>query len=178
MIGGTFAICSTVHDRPLLDPLVNHQSAYPIGSLYLASAASATSGSNLEWVINTFLEAEAARLKSRGERLYDHVNALVADVLDQPSDMIFLPHLFNHDVAGLIGPSAGDRLSNVLRAVFEGVVCAHRFDLETALLNGAGSARPSRVMLAGGVSRSDVWAQMFADGLQLPVAVALSLIHI
>ena len=172
VIGGTFAICSTVHDRPLLDPLVNHQSAYPIGSLYLASAASATSGSNLEWVINTFLEAEAARLKSRGERLYDHVNALVADVLDQPSDMIFLPHLFNHDVAGLIGPSAGDRLSNVLRAVFEGVVCAHRFDLETALLNGAGSARPSRVMLAGGVSRSDVWAQMFADGLQRPVAVA------
>ena len=172
VIGGTFAICSTVHDRPLLDPLVNHQSAYPIGSLYLASAASATSGSNLEWVINTFLEAEAARLTSRGERLYDHVNALVADVLDQPSDMIFLPHLFNHDVAGLIGPSAGDRLSNVLRAVFEGVVCAHRFDLETALLNGAGSARPSRVMLAGGVSRSDVWAQMFADGLQRPVAVA------
>ena len=39
-------------------------------------------------------------------------------------------------------------------------------------MNGADAARPSRVMLAGGVSRSDIWAQMFADGLQRPVAVA------
>ena len=172
VIGGTFAICSTLHEKPLLNPLVNHQSAYPIERLYLASAASATSGSNLEWFINTFLYSEKDRLSKRGESLYDHLNDLVAGALKGPSEMIFLPHLFNQDVAGLIGPVAGDRLGDVLRAVFEGVVCAHRFDLETVLLNGADAARPSRVMLAGGVSRSDIWAQMFADGLQRPVAVA------
>jgi len=172
MIGGTSAINSTLHRKPTLDPLPNHQSVYPIGDMCLASTASATSGSNLQWVLNTFLGAEKTRLEDEGRSLYDHVNQQVEESLSRPSSMTFLPFLFSGEPAGLIGMNTGDGLGDVLRAIFEGVVCSHRFDLESVLLKGRDAASPTSMRLAGGVSQSDVWAQMFADGFNMPVAVA------
>ena len=171
MIGGTFAIASTLHAAPCRDPLPNHQSPYPAGRLYLASTASASSGSNLEWVLRTFLSAENARLEAEGGALYDHVNALVDAARTRPNAITFLPNLFSGQPAGLIGMNAGDGLGDVLRAVFEGVACAHRADTER-LLDGADAAKPTSMRLAGGVSKSDVWAQIFADALDMPVEVA------
>ena len=170
MIGGTFAIASTLHKCPAKDPLPNHQSVYPIGNLCLASTASATSGSNLEWVLTTFLAAE----KSRSDPeipFYDRINALVAEALERPNAITFLPYLFSDQPSGLIGARASDGLADVLRAVYEGVVCSHKQDLER-LLDGPDAARPSSMRLAGGVSRSDVWAQMFADAFSMPVEIA------
>ncbi len=172
MIGGTFAINSTLHKKPTLDPLPNHQSVYPIGDMCLASTASATSGSNLQWVLNTFLGPEKARLSDDGRSLYDHVNQLVDDNLSRRCSMTFLPFLFSDEPAGLIGMNASDGLGDVLRAIFEGVVCSHRFDFESVLSKGKDAASPTSMRLAGGVAQSDVWAQMFADGFNMPVAIA------
>lgn len=171
MIGGTFAIASTLHSRPCRDPMPNHQSPYPGGAFCLASTASASSGSNLEWVLRTFLAAEKTARETEGASFYAHVNALVAENLNRPNAMTFLPYLFSGQPAGLIGMNAGDTLGDVLRAVFEGVACSHRFDTER-LLTGADAARPTSMRLTGGVSKSDVWAQMFADALAMPVEIA------
>lgn len=171
VIGGTFSIASTLHREPCRDPLPNHQSVYPAGGLCLASTASATSGSNLEWVLETFLGAEKVRQVTEGRSLYAYINRLIAERAPKPSTMTFLPNLFNGRPAGLVGMNAGDRLGDVLHAVFEGIVCAHRTDIER-LLEGSDAVRPESIRLAGGVSKSDEWAQMFADALGLPVEIA------
>ncbi len=171
MIGGTFAIASTLHEGPCRDPLPNHQSLYPGGDLCLASTASATSGSNLEWLLRTFLAAEGERQVAEGGSLYAHVNALVDEARDRRNEITFLPNLFSGQPAGLIGMNVGDTLGDVLRAVFEGVACSHRADTER-LLGGKDAAKPTSMRLAGGVSKSDVWAQIFANALNMPVEVA------
>jgi len=69
-----------------------------------------------------------------------------------------------------VGVKAADALGDVLRAVFEGVTCAHLNDY-ARLVGDAGSVDPTLIRLAGGVSKSDVWAQMFADAFDLPVEI-------
>lgn len=174
IVAGTFAINSTLHRVPCLDPMPTLQAAYPLGGLYLATTATPTSASNLEWLCKTLLAAEADRAKADGRSIYDVCSALVAGSLDRETDMLFFPYLFGGPSGapgGLIGVVAGNDLADVLRTVFEGIVFAHRADLDM-LLGGRGSASPSTIRLSGGPSRSDVFAQMFADGLAMPVEIA------
>jgi hypothetical protein len=72
--------------------------------------------------------------------------------------------------AGLLGLKRSDKLGDVLRGIFEGIAYAHRVDIER-LLSGYDAAKPTTIRLAGGASRSAIWAQIFADVLGLPVEV-------
>jgi len=57
----------------------------------------------------------------------------------------------------------------LLRALYEGVVFGHLCHIEK--LRAAG-AQIKAVRLTGGGSRSQVWTQMFADTIQLPMEVS------
>ena len=57
----------------------------------------------------------------------------------------------------------------MLRALYEGVVFGHLCHIEK--LRAAG-AQIKAVRLTGGGSRSQVWTQMFADTIQLPMEVS------
>jgi len=56
----------------------------------------------------------------------------------------------------------------MLRALYEGVVYGHLSQIENLLAAGA---RVDSVRLIGGGARSQLWAQMFADVLDLPLEV-------
>ncbi|GAB5468309.1 MAG: FGGY-family carbohydrate kinase [Rhodospirillales bacterium] len=170
-VAGTFSINQTLHRAPRLSKLPFLQSAYPVDGLFLATEGGATSASNLEWVCKRVLGAEAERAEAAGRSIYDVCNALVADSLDRPNDILFFPFLFGGPggaPAGLLGMTAGNDLADVVRAVYEGVAFAHKSDID-ALMTGPDAAKPRVVRLAGGASRSPVWAQIFADVLGLPV---------
>lgn len=174
VVAGTFSINSTLHARPCLDPRPTLQCAYPVGGLYLATTATPTSASNLEWLCKTMLEAEAEKALRAGRSIYEVCSDLVEQALDRESGAMFLPYLFGGPdgmPGALVGLTAGANLADVLRAVFEGITLAHRTDIDL-LLNGADSARPTRAVLAGGPSKSGVWSQMFADAIGLPMTVA------
>lgn len=173
-VAGTFSIHSTVHRKPSLDPLPTIQTPYPVEGQVLATIATPTSASNLEWLCKTMLAAEAERASAEGRSIYDFCNDLVAGALDRSNSILFLPFLYDGPrgaPAGFIGLRAGCALADVVRAVYEGVVFAHRSDM-TYLLTGPDSAAPKLIRLAGGPSKSAVWAQMFADGLGMPVEIA------
>ncbi|MFB2553218.1 FGGY-family carbohydrate kinase [Ensifer soli] len=173
-VAGTFSIHSTVHARPSLDPLPTIQTPYPVAGQFLATMATPTSASNLEWLIKTMLAAEAERSHETGRSIYDIVNDLVGEALKKDNRILFFPFLFggpNGAPAGFLGMTAGTKLGDTLRAIYEGIVFAHRGDL-SFLLNGPDAAKPGLIRLAGGPSRSTVWSQMFADGLGMPVEVA------
>jgi L-xylulokinase len=174
IVAGTFSIDSTLHPAPNLDPLPTLQVAYPLGNLFLATIATATSASNLEWFCKTLLAAEGEKAHARGKSIYEVCSGLVAGALDRPNDILFFPYLYGGPMgapAGLVGASAGSSLADVLRAVFEGIVFAHRTDIDY-LLGGPGSAQVRSIRLSGGPSKSEVWSQLFCDALGLPLEVA------
>jgi L-xylulokinase len=86
----------------------------------------------------------------------------------------FFPFLYDGPrgaPSGFSGMTASTSMPDLLRAIYEGVVFAHRTDFNY-LLTGPDAAKPNVVRFAGGPSRSAVWSQMFADGLGLPVEIA------
>ena len=85
---------------------------------------------------------------------------------------IFLPFLMASNVhpnakGSLIGLMSAHTRKHLVRSVYEGIAFCHRYHLEKLLKTR--SALPESIRLAGGVTRSAVWTQMFADVMQLPI---------
>jgi L-xylulokinase len=172
-VAGTFSIHSTLHRTPALDPLPHIQTPYPIPGLILATTATPTSASNLEWFCKTFMRLELDQARAAGRSIYDVCNELVAGTLPADNHIHFFPFLLDGPrgaPAGFTGMKASTTMADLLRGLYEGVVFAHRTDFNY-LLNGPDAAKPNVIRFAGGPSRSMVWSQMFADGLNLPVEI-------
>ncbi len=173
VVAGTFSIATTLHiDAPKTDTIPMLQFPYPLGG-WLAVQGSATSASNLEWLVKTVL-AHGGAIPADAD-LYDTVNAAVARARASGAGTgaMFFPYLFGGPEgapAGLVGMNARTGFDEVMLAVFEGIVFAHKADIDRAL-SGSHAAATDVIRLAGGASRSEVWSGMFADILGLPVEV-------
>lgn len=173
VVAGTFSINSTLHATPRLSVLPFLQVPYPLGG-FLATEGAATSASNLEWLVKTVLAQGGPIISDGGPNdLYAQINAAVRRRIGAPRDALFFPYLFggpNGAPAGLLGMTADYTFDDVMLAVFEGIVFAHKADIDR-LLSGNDAARPDLMVLAGGAARSEVWSDLFADILGLPVEV-------
>lgn len=173
-VAGTFSIHSTLHRKPAMSPMPHIQTPYPVAGQVLATTATPTSASNLEWFCKTVMPAQSEQARAQGRSIYDVCNEMVVETLSRPSRIQFFPFLYDGPrgaPAGFAGLTASTGMADLLRAIYEGVVFAHRTDL-TYLLTGPDAARPNVIRFAGGPSRSMVWSQMFADGLGLPVEIS------
>ena len=99
-------------------------------------------------------------------------DTLVEETEFEP-DIIFLPFLFGSNVSlsgssAFVGMSARHHTAHVIRAVYEGIVFSHKTHIDR-LLEKRNSFEYIRI--SGGVSKSDVWVQMFSDVLQCPIEV-------
>jgi L-xylulokinase len=107
--------------------------------------------------------------------MYDIVNAAVKRAMGRRTDAMFFSHLFGGPAgapAGLVGMTADTSFDEVMLAIFEGIVFAHKSDVDKNL-SGAHAATPEIIRLTGGASRSPYWSEMFADILGLPVEVPM-----
>ena len=98
---------------------------------------------------------------------------MVASRVEAPSELMFLPYLYGGPdgaPGGFVGMQARHERADLVHAVYEGIVFAHKRHVDR--LVGAGDTPPECVRLAGGGARSEVWAQMFADTLGVPVEIA------
>jgi L-xylulokinase len=173
-VAGTFSIHSTLHKKPALDPMPHIQTPYPIAGEILATTATPTSASNLEWFCKTAMQAEAEKANASGLSIYEVCNDMVAGTLPSENKVQFFPFLYDGPrgaPSGFSGMTASTSMADLLRAIYEGVVFAHRTDFNY-LLTGPDAAKPNVIRFAGGPSRSEIWSQMFADGLGLPVEIA------
>jgi L-xylulokinase len=124
-------------------------------------------------VVSELMSAERQQAEARGESVFDLVNRVVDGVAPADSDVLFLPFLYGSNEgprasAGFLGLHGWHGRAHMLRAVYEGVVFSHRRHLER-LLRHRPPARAARI--AGGAAKSDVWVQMFADALGLPIEI-------
>lgn len=182
MLGDVNIVCGTwaLHHTPVAaaledaDILACCQGAEP--GQWLAIEGGTASASAFEW----FLNAHAGLLQSESfsrDALYARINAAVMD-LPQGSEgseepLIFLPHLNGaFDDAGahgaFVGLSAEHSLGHIARAVYEGVAFEHCLHMDRVRRI---VPEPGRVCFTGGAARSPVWAQIFADALELTLDI-------
>ena len=169
---GTWGINQYVSKTPVVDG-VFMTSRYCVPGDYLILEGSATSASNLEWFVQHWLGTDFPAATVEGPTVYERINQMVAQTPPSADGPLFLPFLYGSNVhpaaAGcLVGLRAGHERGDVLRAVFEGVVFAHRTHWDRLLqIRWA----PHEIRASGGAARSDVWVQMIADVFQVPVQV-------
>ncbi len=173
IIAGTWSINEIVTAEPVVDPDLFMTSIYTVPGLWLATEASATSATNLEWFVTQFCGEERAEAEERGVSVYDICSEMVASLPPGGTDVIFHPFLYGSNVqptarAGFYGIAGWHTKAHVVRALYEGVVYCHLNHIEK--LRAAG-AQMDVARLTGGGSRSQVWTQMFADAVQLPMEV-------
>lgn len=170
VIAGTYSINEIISDRPVTgEGWLCRNFAVP--GLWMNMAVSPTSATNLEW----FLQHLSSFHHEGHDDPFAVLNAELESIANDPSDILYLPFLygspFEAQASGaFIGQRAWHRRAHLVRAVLEGVVHTHRWHIDQLR---SGFVR-HRVALAGGGSRSPVWAQMFADSLQTPVEVLAS----
>lgn len=172
MIAGTWSINEYVGKNPVLDGRVMMNSLFCLPGHYLIEECSPTSAGNNEWFVNTLLP-ELKQLALRdGDSVYDVVNDMVESVGAEEPCPVFLPFLMASNVhpeakAAFVGISNHHTRAHIARSVYEGIAFSHRCHFDKLL---ATRRQPvSVIRLAGGVARSDVWSQMFADVMNHPV---------
>lgn len=160
---GTYSVNQLIDDQRVVDPRWQAR-PWVVDGQWVDMGASASSASNLDW----FLQ----HLMSGVDDPLGVANADVESLAGQPSTVLFHPFLsgspYGPEASGsFLGVRSWHTRAHMVRAVFEGVVMNHRYHLDGLL----GRATRSRVRLAGGVTRSEVWCQLFADALNCEVVV-------
>ena len=162
VIAGTWSINEYISKTPVLNKTVMMNSLYCMDGYYLVEECSPTSAGNLQW----FMEKLMPDIGS-----FRDFDALAESVAPGGQNLIFLPFIFgsNYDPqakAALLGMDSHHTKAHIARAVLEGVCFCHKVHIEKLLQNRGGTRA---IRLAGGAAKSDLWAQLFADILELPV---------
>ncbi|WP_099467334.1 FGGY-family carbohydrate kinase [Konateibacter massiliensis] len=173
MIAGTWSINEFIKKEPVTNGTVDLNSFFCIPGYFLVEESSPTSAGNMEWFIKNLMNYEKIGAKEARGSIYDITNEWVSSIEPQDSNVIFLPFLngSNEDPLAkgtFIGLTAFHSKKHMLRAVYEGIVFSHVTHVKKLLKN---REVPKSISLSGGAANSDVWIQIFADALQIPIDV-------
>ena len=172
MIAGTWSINEYIRREPVTDGTVLMNSLFCLPEYYLIEESSPTSAGNNEWFVRTLLPECRAEAEARGKSIYEVLNDWVGGIGPEEFVPVFLPFLMGSNVhpnahGCFVGLTLNHGREHLARAVYEGIAFCHRYHLEKLLRTREDP--PSCIRLAGGAARSEVWAQMFADVMKLPV---------
>lgn len=165
IVVGSWGINSFLSRELVEDPDIFMQLLYAVPECYNIMEGSATSASNQEWFIDSFMQ--------RDEDVYQRCAKMVEST-DWRDTLLFFPYLYGSNVnidakAMFVGLSGTHTAAHMLRAVYEGVVFCHLLHIERLLRH---TSMPRSVRVAGGATRSAVWMQMFADILGVEIEVS------
>lgn len=173
-IGTVECVCPSM-DRIILSPALmsSNLAIYPhvLPNTYTSVAFNTTGGSVLKWVRDNIATDEAAAARRDGEDPYTRI---IAAASDKPSNLILIPnfgptgtpHFDSTGTGVLFGLNLSTRRSEVLRAVLEGITYEMKWNLSVLNESGLG---PSELRVIGGGSKSDIWMQIKADILGVPL---------
>ena len=172
---GTSTVVIIPNDSGITEPaLIAMPHALP--GLHLLLGAMVSSGGCLRWFRDQLGQSEvqaAAELKTDP---FDLLTEQAAQVPPGSDGVVFLPYmmgerspLWHTNARGVFfGLSLATRKAALTRSIMEGAAFALRHNVEVAAAAGA-EVREMRSV--GGCSRSDVWNQIKADVLGMPVLI-------
>ena len=171
MVAGTWSINEFIAKEPVTNGTVALNSMFCIPGYFLIEESSPTSAGNMEWFIRNLMSFEKENFKAAGESIYHMTNEWVASIEPQDNKVVFLPFLngSNEDPLAkgtFVGLTAFHNKKHMLRAVYEGIVFSHVTHVKKLLHN---REVPKSIRLSGGAANSEVWVQIFADALQIPI---------
>lgn len=164
-ITGTWSINEYPAKLPVSPDGTTLNSIFALPDYYLIEESSPTSAGNLDWFTDNFLN------KKKGKETYREIDRLVENA--PVTSLLFFPFLYgsnqkNWDSAAFIGMNNAHTKADLLRAIFEGVAFSHKTHIDRLLTL---RKPPETIRIAGGVVHSEVWTQIFADVLGIPLEV-------
>lgn len=137
----------------------------------------ATAGALIKWFRNTFAEWEFSQEKNGGVNAYKILDDQAANIPVGSNGIIVLPYfmgerspVWNSDAKGVIfGLSLTHTKIDIYKAFLEAVAYSLRNVIESMNTNIG-----KHILIAGGVTKSKLWRQIFADVTGYPVVCPLS----
>lgn len=170
LVAGTWGNNQYISKTPLIDKDLFMTSRYCIPGWYLMLEGSPTSVSNLDWFVKTFLNREKEELN---EQFFIWMDSQVESVNPENSQVIFLPFLFGSNEktnikACFYGFEGKTNRAEMIRSVYEGIVFSHKHHVERLLKF---RDKPEVIRCTGGATQSNVWMQLFADTIDIPMEI-------
>lgn len=175
LIVGTAGVSIVISDREIMDPnkRVTLRSNPGFGNyqLYLMTN---TAASSFRWFRDSLCSLEVAASKLMGSDPYDIMTSIASNSIPGANGVTVLTCLQgshgrrkNEDARGtFLGISLGTSKADIAQAILEGIT----FEMKDILsMKEAISGSIKNVRLCGGVAKSEVWCQMFADILEKPI---------
>lgn len=177
MIAGTWSVNLYLAKKPVTDKeILKHtrNTIFVLPEYYLVEEGSPTSAGNNEWFIQNLLPEFVQECKEKGSSVYDKINSWVEEIPVEEFCPVFLPFLAGSNVhpnakGSFIGMNSYHTRKHLFRSVYEGVAFSHRMHLDRLMKSYKG--QPQVIRLTGGVAKSEVWTQMFADVMNIPIEV-------
>lgn len=171
IVAGTYSINETVSHAPVTDRRWLCRSGLRVGE-WNNMAISPASAANYDWFLDTLTGADRALADAEGRSIHAQIEPEVRAALDRPSTVLFQPYLYGSPYGpqasgGFLGLHGWHDRGDLIRAVIEGIAFNHRIHVD-ALRDGFAV---TEARLTGGISRSPLYAQVFANALGLPVTV-------
>jgi len=139
---------------------------HSVPGYYLTGVGDGNSGGCLDNMLGTLCGEEKRLAAAQGRSLYDYIEDGLLD--REPTGILFHPFLFGSDVgASFYGIKNWHSKTDILRAVYEGIVMGHCANIRAIPGHGA----VDFIWLIGGASKSAVVGQLFADITGFPVKV-------
>ncbi|MED3820931.1 FGGY-family carbohydrate kinase, partial [Priestia aryabhattai] len=170
---GTSMCGALVSDKPVKGKnLIVWPYLYDAKKLSYYFAGGATAGAIVKWFRQTMCQFEVEVEKSGGKNAYDALNEQAETIPVGSEGLIVLPYfmgerspVWDSDAKGtIVGLSLAHTKAHIYRAFLEAVA----FSLRDAM-EATGENLGESILLAGGVTKSKLWRQIFADVTGYPI---------
>lgn len=164
---GTSMCAALIHDRPIAaSDLIEWPYLYDAKHLSYSFGGGATAGGVIKWFRDTFATEEKQAEEAGGKNAYAVLDSQAAQISAGSDGLVVLPYfmgerspLWDTDAKGVIfGLSLIHTRAHIYRAFLEAVAYSLRHTMESC-----GAELGESILLAGGVSKSSIWRQIFAD---------------
>jgi len=171
VMAGTWSINEVISDKPSIGEEWFCRAFVEKGT-WMNMSISPASSANLEWFATTLCQAELDDRRRQGLDPYGFIDEEITATSDDDQVVTFLPFLYGNplDIDGsatFAGLRAWHKRGHMLRAIYEGIAFNHRIHCDP-LVEAFGV---DDIRVVGGVTKSGVWPQMFADAMGKPISI-------
>ena len=170
---GTSMCAAFISDRPIEGVgLIVWPYLYDAKKLSYYFSGAATAGAIIKWFRNTFAEVEFEAERKGGHNAYKILDEQAEKLPSGSEGLIVLPYfmgerspVWDSDAKGtIVGLSLTHTKAHIYRAFLEAVAYSLRHAMDCT-----GENLGEYILLAGGVAKSKLWKQIFADVTGYPV---------